>query len=331
MVFKNKSSGRSRPQNAQRASVAGVPKGSRAGGRPGKASEPGRAKRAPHDRLTATARPQRVPRVRASAPAVTESPASQPTETKGDIVYGRHPSLAALEGEQAINKIWMLKGIRNQELVTNVRTLAKAKGATLQLVERAKLDALTLNANHQGIVVSLASAVYHDVDELIERALASRYPALLMLDGIEDPHNLGALIRTAEAASFQGVIIPNRRAVGLTPVAAKSAAGAVGRVPVARVGNLAQCADKLRKAGFWLVGADVSDATLPYDTDLTRPLVLVIGSEGFGLAHLLRQKCDATVKLPLGGQMESLNASVAGGILMYEAVRQRGQQQPTSD
>ncbi len=329
MVFKNKSPGRSRPQNAQRASAAGVSKGSRAAGRPGKASEPGRAKRASGDRLTATARPQRVPSVRAGASSA--SPASQPTESKGDIVYGRHPSLAALEGEQAINKIWMLKGIRNQELVTTVRTLAKAKGATLQLVERAKLDALTLNANHQGIVVSLASAVYHDVDELIERALASRYPALLMLDGIEDPHNLGALIRTAEAASFQGVIIPNRRAVGLTPVAAKSAAGAVGRVPVARVGNLAQCADKLRKAGFWLVGADISDATLPYDTDLTQPLVLVIGSEGFGLAHLLRQKCDATVKLPLGGQMESLNASVAGGILMYEAVRQRGQQQSSGD
>ncbi|MEB3330577.1 MAG: 23S rRNA (guanosine(2251)-2'-O)-methyltransferase RlmB [Candidatus Sericytochromatia bacterium] len=241
----------------------------------------------------------------------------------GDIVYGRHPVLAALQGERAVNKVWILRDLQNQALVAEVRQLAREKGATVQLVERAKLDALTLDANHQGLVVSLAAASYVDLEDLMARALASAHPALLLLDGIEDPQNLGALIRTAEGAGFQGVIIPNRRAVGLTPVVAKVSAGAVDRVPVARTGNLSQAAEALKAKGFWLVGADADGEALPWELDLRRPLVLVLGAEGKGLSRLLASRCDHRVRLPLAGELESLNASAAGAVLMYEAVRQR--------
>lgn len=262
-------------------------------------------------------------RERPTKPRFEEQAEPQEEMTGRDIVFGRHPVLAALEGDQAINKVWILSTLTNRELVAKVRQLAKEKGASVQMVERPKLDSLTLDANHQGLVASVASATYVELETAIEKALAEKYPALLLLDGIEDPHNLGALIRSAEGASFAGVVIPNRRAVGLTPVVAKSSAGAVTRVPIARVGNLAQAAETLKKAGFWLVGADASAEKLPYEVDLTQPLALVIGGEGKGLSRLLADKSDMLVKLPLGGDLESLNASVAGGVLMYEAVRQR--------
>jgi 23S rRNA (guanosine2251-2'-O)-methyltransferase len=243
--------------------------------------------------------------------------------TGGDIVYGRHPVLAALQGERAVNKVWILRDLQNQALVAEVRQLAREKGASVQLVERPKLDALTLDANHQGLVVSLAAASYVELEDLMSLALESPHPALLMLDGIEDPQNLGALIRTAEGAGFQGVIIPNRRAVGLTPVVAKVSAGAVDRVPVARTGNLSQAAEALKARGFWLIGADADGETLPWELDMRRPLVLVLGAEGKGLSRLLASRCDHRVRLPLAGELESLNASAAGAVLMYEAVRQR--------
>ncbi len=275
-------------------------------------------------------RPARPPRVaagpardRAEQPGSDELELETPETREADIVYGRHPAIAALESDRPVNKVWLLKDLKNQELVGKVRLLAKEKGATVQYVERPKLDALTLDANHQGIVVSIASATYIDLDEAITAALAKPNPAILVLDGIEDPHNLGALIRTAEGADFAAVVIPGRRAVGLTPTVAKASAGAVDRVPVARVINLAQALQTLKKAGFWLVGADAGGEKLPYELDLTQPLVLVIGGEGKGLSRLLAERCDVRVHLPLGGELESLNASVAGALIMYEAVRQR--------
>ncbi|MEB3222447.1 MAG: 23S rRNA (guanosine(2251)-2'-O)-methyltransferase RlmB [Candidatus Sericytochromatia bacterium] len=266
-------------------------------------------------------------RVERQAPAPSPRQAKQPGDEApthgGDIVYGRHPVLAALQGERAVNKVWVLRDLQNQALVAEVRQLAKEKGASVQVVERPKLDALTLDANHQGLVVSLAAASYVALEDLMEQAMAAAHPALLMLDGIEDPQNLGALIRTAEGAGFQGVIIPNRRAVGLTPVVAKVSAGAVDRVPVARTGNLSQAAEALKARGFWLVGADAEGEALPWELDLRRPLVLVLGAEGKGLSRLLATRCDHRVRLPLAGELESLNASAAGAVLMYEAVRQR--------
>jgi 23S rRNA (guanosine2251-2'-O)-methyltransferase len=280
--------------------------------------------------------PARPPReaVRAPRDSGREQPSDEVIEldeemgpdadvARNDIIFGRHPAQAALEGSSAVNKVWVLTGLRNQEFVAKVRDLAKAKGATVQMVEKRKLDALTFDANHQGIVVSLAMASYVEIEEVIAKALAQPYPAILMLDGMEDPHNLGALVRSAEGADFAGVIISSRRQVGLTPTVAKSSAGALSRVPVARVGNLSQAAATLKAAGFWLIGADSEGEHLPYEVDMARPIALVIGGEGKGLGRLLAQKCDWRVKLPLGGELESLNASVAGGVLMYEAVRQR--------
>ena len=272
---------------------------------------------------TSRARPPRRDSNPSRATAPMPARATPDELPSGDIVYGRHPVLAALEGTRSVNKVWVLRDLQNQALVAEIRQLAKLKGASVQMVERPKLDTLTSGANHQGVVVSIAQAEYVEIDVLIARAQASPNPALLMLDGVEDPQNLGALIRTAEGAGFSGVIIPNRRAVGITPVVAKVSAGAVDRVPVARTGNLSQAAELLKKSGFWLVGADAAGESLPYDVDLTVPVVLVIGAEGRGLSRLLATHCDHRVKLPLAGDLESLNASAAGAILMYEAVRQR--------
>lgn len=267
-------------------------------------------------------RPPRAPRP--VEEAAVDAPATEiEAPREKDLIYGRHPAMAALKGDRPVNKVWLLKDLKNQTVVSEVKALAKAKGATVQIVERQKLDALSLDANHQGIVVSIAAADYVDLDEAITTAMAQKHPALLVLDGIEDPHNLGALVRTAEGAGFAAVVIPARRAVGLTPVVAKASAGAIDRLPVARVGNLAQALAALKKAGFLLVGADSEGEHLPYEVDMTQPLVLVIGGEGKGLGRLLAERCDHRVRLQLAGELESLNASVAGGVLMYEAVRQR--------
>ncbi|MDB5096966.1 MAG: rlmB, partial [Cyanobacteria bacterium RYN_339] len=298
------------------------PRGATPRGEDNRAPRPG-APRAPRGEAAPPAAPREPMPARERFEDLPRRADRNDFEERNDIVFGRHPAIAALEGQGAVNKVWVLNGLRNQEFVTKVRQLAKEKGATVQMVERPKLDQLTNEANHQGVVVSLAMAAYVEIEDVIAKALAQPYPALLLLDGIEDPHNLGALIRSAEGASFAGVVIASRRAVGLTPVVAKSSAGAHARVPVARVGNLAQAAAQLKQAGFWLVGADAEGEKLPYEVDLAVPLVIVIGGEGKGLGRLLAEKCDFLVKLPLGGELESLNASVAGGVLMYEAVRQR--------
>lgn len=245
-------------------------------------------------------------------------------ETRDDLVYGRHAVLALLESEQPVNKVWVLSTLRNPELMARVRELAKGKGAIVQLVERPKLDGMAAGENHQGLVAAVPPVPYAELETVIEAAKAQAHPALLVLDGIEDPHNLGALLRTAEGADFAGVVIPNRRAVGLTPVVYKASAGAAARVPVARVGNLTNAIKTLKDAGFWLVGADADAERMPYDVDLAgAPVAIVLGSEGKGLGTTVAKACDHVVKLPLGGQLESLNASVAGGVLMYEVVRQR--------
>jgi 23S rRNA (guanosine2251-2'-O)-methyltransferase len=311
------------------------------GGKPesGRSERPARGGKAEAGRPSRGGRPEGLRQERPARPPREERPRRETFEQRhefadteegpgiaegvGDIVFGRHPVLAVLQGDQPVNKVWILRTLTNRELVNNVKQLAKEKGASVQMVERPKLDSLTLDANHQGLVVSVATAQYADLDEVIEKAKASAYPALLMLDGIEDPHNLGALIRTAEGAGFAGVIIPSRRAVGLTPTVHKASAGAVARVPVARVGNLVQAVETLHNAGFWLAGADARGKALPYEIDMTVPIVVVVGAEGKGLSKLLGDKCDWLVHLPLGGELESLNASVAGGVLMYEAVRQR--------
>ncbi len=246
-----------------------------------------------------------------------------------DLIWGRHAVISVLEGDRPVNKVWMLRSLERDSLFAQVRKLAKPKGAIVQLVDRGKLDQLANGEAHQGLIASVAATSYTDFDELVAAAMAAPRPLVVVLDGIEDPHNLGALIRTANGAGAQGVIIPQRRAVGLTGTVEKSSAGAVAYTPVARVTNLVRAIEDLKKAGFWVVGAEADGPHLPYEVDMTGPIALVVGSEGAGMGRLVSEKCDFVVRLPLLGQVPSLNASVAGGVLMYEIVRQRVTRDPS--
>lgn len=251
------------------------------------------------------------------------------SEPEKDLIWGRHAVLAVLEGDRPVNKVWLLRSLERDSLFAQVRKLAKPKGAIVQLVDRGKLDQLSNGEAHQGLIASVAATSYTDFDELVSKAMAHPKPLVVVLDGIEDPHNLGALIRTANGAGAQGVIIPQRRAVGLTGTVEKSSAGAVAYTPVARVTNLVRAIEDLKEAGFWVVGAEAEGPHLPYEVDMTGPIALVVGSEGAGMGRLVSEKCDFIVRLPLLGQVPSLNASVAGGVLLYEIVRQRVTQDPT--
>ncbi len=243
-------------------------------------------------------------------------------EGERELLWGRHAVVEALKGDRPVNKIWMLRGLEEARTVATVRRLAREKGAVVQEVDRAKLDALAAGP-HQGLVAAMAAATYADFDQVLVASRAAERPLLLVLDGIEDPHNLGALVRTAGASGAQGVVIPLRRAVGLTGVVAKAAAGALEHVPVTRVANLVRAIGQLKEAGIWVVGADEHAEGVAYDADLTGPVALVIGAEGQGLSRLVRESCDLLVRFPMQGQVPSLNASVAGGLLLFEAVRQR--------
>lgn len=244
-------------------------------------------------------------------------------ERDQELVWGRHEAIAVLKGDRPVNKVLLQRGLERDRLFPQLRALCTQKGAALQIVERPKLDRLTGGASHQGVVVSTAPKAYATLDDVLSAASTSHAPLVLVLDRVEDPHNLGALIRSAEAAGAQGVVIPARRAAGLTGTVAKAAAGALELLPVARVTNLVAAMDALKEVGFWLVGAEADGDRFPHEVDLTVPLALVIGGEDTGLTRLVREHCDFVVRLPMPGRTPSLNASVAGGILLFEAVRQR--------
>lgn len=253
-------------------------------------------------------------------------------KTAGEIIWGRHAVLSMLEGDRPVNKVWLLRALEKDAIFAQVRRLAKAKGATVQLTERGKLDALTNGENHQGVVASAATHEYLDLSDLITKAKEHQEPLIVLLDGIEDPHNLGAIIRSAECAGAHGIVLPQRRSASLTGVVEKTAAGALEHMPIARVVNLPRAIEELKEAGFWVVGAEASGDRWIYDVDLTGAIALVIGSEGAGMHRLVTEKCDFVAKLPLLGKTTSLNASVAAGVMLYEAVRQRlaaGQKSPS--
>ncbi|MFZ5828202.1 MAG: 23S rRNA (guanosine(2251)-2'-O)-methyltransferase RlmB [Bacillota bacterium] len=240
-------------------------------------------------------------------------------------IEGRNPVLEALRAGREINKLLVAKGAREGS-IREVVGLARQAGVIIQEVDRERLDALAQGRNHQGVIAMVAAHRYYDLDEILERAAASgQDPFLLVLDSIEDPQNLGSLLRTADAAGVHGVVIPERRAVGLTETVAKVSAGAVEYVPVARVTNIARTLDELKEKGFWVVGTHQDARELYYQAKLTGPLVVVIGSEGKGMGRLVSEKCDFTVRLPMLGHVTSLNAAVAGAILIYEIRRQRDQ------
>ncbi|GIQ64098.1 hypothetical protein PACILC2_26660 [Paenibacillus cisolokensis] len=237
-------------------------------------------------------------------------------------IAGKHPVLEALRAGREINKIWVAEG--SQKGLSHIVGEARKAGIVVQAVDRRKLDQMVPGAAHQGVIAQAAPYRYAEVEELLDLARArGEAPFLLILDEIEDPHNLGSILRTAECTGVHGVIIPKRRSVGLTATVSKTSAGAAEYVPVARVTNLAQTMERLKEAGIWIAGTDVAAGQDVYRADFNVPLAVVIGNENKGIGRLVKQKCDFLVRLPMFGRLNSLNASVAAGVLMYEVVRQR--------
>jgi 23S rRNA (guanosine2251-2'-O)-methyltransferase len=240
-----------------------------------------------------------------------------------EYIAGKHSVLEALKSGRSVNKIWIADNAQKQ-LTQPIVTEAKQAGVIIQFVDKRKLDQMVEGVPHQGVVAQVAPYDYVSVEEML--VIASKrgeVPFLLILDEIEDPHNLGSILRTADCSGVHGVIIPKRRSAGLTATVSKTSAGAVEYVPVARVTNIVQTIEALKKQGVWIGGADASAEQDAYRADLTIPLALVIGNENKGIGRLIKEKCDFLVKLPMLGHIQSLNASVAAGVLMYEAVRQR--------
>ena len=244
----------------------------------------------------------------------------EPRELPDDVLVGRNAVTEALKSGRGINKLWIASGDREGS-VAEIAALAKERGIVVQYVERAKIEALAGGHRHQGVLAYVAPVPYAELEDILKAAEAKgEAPFLVLLDELEDPHNLGALLRTADATGVHGILIPKRRSVSLNATVAKTSAGAVEYVPVARIGNIAQTLKKLKEKGFWVAGADMDGEKAYYEADLTGPLVLVVGSEGKGMSRLT---CDFIVRMPMVGRINSLNASVAGSILMYESMRQR--------
>ncbi|EFM11512.1 RNA methyltransferase, TrmH family, group 3 [Paenibacillus curdlanolyticus YK9] len=244
-------------------------------------------------------------------------------DNDGEIIAGKHPVLEALRSGREINKVWIAEGSQ-KHLTAPIVAEAKQHGIIVQFADKRKLDSMAGEVAHQGVIAQAAAYRYYEVEEILAAAKAKgETPFLLLLDEIEDPHNLGSILRTAECTGVHGVIIPKRRSVGLTATVSKISAGAAEYVPVARVTNLAQTIETLKEQGVWIAGADVAAEQDVYRTKFDMPLGLVIGNESKGMGRLIREKCDFLIKLPMAGQLNSLNASVAAGVLMYEVLRQR--------
>lgn len=238
------------------------------------------------------------------------------------LIIGRNPVMEALRAGREIDSLLVVRGERSGS-IRQLVAICRDKGIVVKEVDAKKLELLCGHANHQGVAAYAAAHTYASVEDLLARAQERREPPFLIVcDEVEDPHNLGAIIRTAEAAGAHGVIIPKRRAASLSFSVAKASAGALEYLPVARVSNLAAVLAELKQAGLWIYGADMTGATY-CETNYAGPCALVIGSEGRGLSRLVRERCDFTVSLPMRGKINSLNASVAAGILMYEIARQR--------
>ena len=237
-------------------------------------------------------------------------------------IEGRNVVLEAFRSGKTIDKLFVLDGCQDGPIKSILRE-AKKTDAIINFVEKERLDRLSKTGHHQGVVAQAAAYEYAEVDDILEAARRKEEPPFIfILDEIEDPHNLGAIIRTANLAGAHGVIIPKRRAVGLTATVAKTSAGAINYTPVAKVTNIAKTIEELKKQGLWFVCADM-DGTSMYKLDLKGPIGLVIGNEGSGVSRLVKEKCDFVASIPMKGDIDSLNASVAAGGLAYEIVRQR--------
>jgi 23S rRNA (guanosine2251-2'-O)-methyltransferase len=250
-------------------------------------------------------------------------PSIKPITEDSDLIYGRHPVLSALESQRGLNRIWITTRLRYDPRFHHLILQAKDNGAVIDEVEPKRLDQITDGANHQGIAAQIAPYSYIELHELIEQAKSLTDPVIVVADGLTDPHNLGAIIRTAEAVGAQGLVIPQRRASGITSTVVKVAAGALENFPVARVVNLGRSLEELKAAGFWIYGTAVTGSEPLHTVNFRGPIVLVVGSEGEGLSMLTQRSCDFLVSIPLLGKTPSLNASVASGMALYEIYRQR--------
>ena len=238
------------------------------------------------------------------------------------VIEGRNAVIEAFRAGKAIDKLFILDGAQDGPIQT-IKREAKKRDSMIKFVTRERLDQLSQTGKHQGVIAYAAAYTYAEVEDILAAARSKKEaPFVFLLDNIEDPHNLGAIIRTANLAGAHGVIIPKNRAAGLTAAVARASAGALNYTPVARVTNLAQTMEALKKEGLWFVCADM-DGTTMYQLDLTGPIGLVIGNEGDGVGRLIREKCDFVASIPMKGDIDSLNASVAAGVLAYEIVRQR--------
>lgn len=244
------------------------------------------------------------------------------SEQSTEFIIGRHPAVSALKSDQEINKVFLQRGLKT-DAISQIIKLAKERRLVISNVPKTKLDQMVDHQNHQGVVLAVAAYKYATIDDLFSRAeQKNESPFFLILDELADPHNLGSILRTADAAGVHGIIIPKRRAVGLTSVVAKTSAGAIEHVPVARVTNLVQTANELKKRGVWLFGTDMQG------TDYRRwnakgPVAVVIGNEGKGISPLLKKACDEMLTIPMVGQVQSLNASVAASLLIYQGFASR--------
>ena len=237
-------------------------------------------------------------------------------------IEGRNAVLEAFRSGKCVDKLFILDGCQDGPVRTIARE-ARKTDTIINYVSKERLDQLSETRAHQGVIAQVAAYEYSTVEEILARAeKKGEPPFLILLDNVEDPHNLGAIIRTANLAGAHGVIIPKRRAVGLTSTVAKTSAGAINYTPVAKVTNIVRTIEELKEKGIWFVCADMGGETM-YDLDLTGPMGLVIGNEGEGVSRLVREACDFTASIPMKGDIDSLNASVAAGVLAYEIVRQR--------
>ncbi|MEG4247826.1 23S rRNA (guanosine(2251)-2'-O)-methyltransferase RlmB [Microcoleus sp. Pol10D4] len=249
----------------------------------------------------------------------------QPDADTDDMIYGRHAVQAALETNQVLNRIWVVPHLRYDPRFHSLLTEAKANGSIIDEVDDLRLDYITRKANHQGVAAQVSAYEYLDLSELIAKAKsACEDPVIVVAEGLNDPHNLGAIIRTAEALGSQGMVIPQRRAVGITSAVRKVAAGALESLPVARVVNLNRALEELKEAGFWIYGTAAGVGQSIETVKFSGPTVLVVGGEADGLSLLIQRGCDGLVSIPLRGHTPSLNVSVATGMALYEIYRQRG-------
>ena len=238
-------------------------------------------------------------------------------------IEGRNAVIELLESAKDINKLFIQKGEKHGS-INKIVAMAKDKKIVIVEIEKRKMDEMSQTHNHQGVIAIVPPFAYCDVEDILAYAKEkNEAPFVLILDGIEDVHNLGSIIRTGETAGVHGIIIPKRRAAAVNATVSKTSAGAVQYMKIARVNNLNETIKYLKEQGLWIIGTDMNTDTLYYKQDLTGALALVIGSEGFGISRLVKENCDGLIKIPMKGKISSLNASVSAGIVIYEAVKQR--------